>query len=172
MFHQTVNDSRQGYLFNRQERKRKVSSTGIRVAGIDSMKISLAALLFSCSRWWYRRIYNKRTRSKGTSYRLSQYRAWETTLDWWMNGMKTMNRKHMKSSLIVKSSDRNFLLSDIVTVVSQCRRVCACCSSVDEDKVSATTKMTVVVENAIHLQTLMANLRKVNSVKSVERVIQ
>ena len=30
-------------MFNRQERKRKVSSTGIRVAGIDSMKISLAA---------------------------------------------------------------------------------------------------------------------------------
>jgi len=30
----------------------------------------------------------------------------------------------------------------------------------------------VVVENSEHLRSLMANLQKVNSVKSVERVIQ
>ena len=45
-------------------------------------------------------------------------------------------------------------------------------STVEEDRISATTKMTVVVENSEHLRSLMANLQKVNSVKSVERVIQ
>ena len=30
-------------MFNRQERKKKPSATGIRIAGIESMKISLAA---------------------------------------------------------------------------------------------------------------------------------
>lgn len=44
-------------------------------------------------------------------------------------------------------------------------------SKVNEDGVTATTKMTVVVNDAQHLRTLIANLSKVNSVKSVERVV-
>ena len=75
--------------------------------------------------------------------------------------------------LLVKSSDRNFLLSDIVTVVSQCKAgLLHVDSGVDEDLISATTKMTVLVNDAAQLRVLIANLKKVNSVHEVERVIQ
>ena len=64
-------------------------------------------------------------------------------------------------------------MSDIVTVVSQCKAgLQHVDSTVEADRVSATTKMTVVVENSEHLRMLMANLQKINSVRSVERVIQ
>ena len=86
---------------------------------------------------------------------------------------ENIEQKTYEVKLIVKSTDRNFLLSDIVTVVSQCKAgLQHVDSTVEEDRISATTKMTVVVENSEHLRSLMANLQKVNSVKSVERVIQ
>ena len=45
-------------------------------------------------------------------------------------------------------------------------------SKVNDDKITATTKMSVVVQDARHLQMLIANLRKINSVTQVERIIQ
>ena len=65
------------------------------------------------------------------------------------------------------------MLSDIVTVVSQCKAgLLHVDSKVDDDKVTATTKMSVVVKDTEHLRTLIANLRKINSVRTVDRVIQ
>ena len=70
------------------------------------------------------------------------------------------------------SNDRSYLLSDIVTVVSQCKaKLNKVDSKVNEDGITATTKLTVGVNDAEHLRTLIANLRKVNSVNDVERVI-
>ena len=84
-----------------------------------------------------------------------------------------MESKQYEVKLIVHSMDRNFLLSDIVTVVSQCKAgLNHVDSKVNDDRLTATTKMSVVVENAAHLKTLMANLSKINSVIKVERVIQ
>ena len=60
-----------------------------------------------------------------------------------------------------------------MTVVSQCKAgLQHVDSGVEEDKISATTKLTVIVQDAEHLQSLMANLRKINSVRTVERIIQ
>ena len=68
--------------------------------------------------------------------------------------------------------DRNFLLTDIVTCLQQSnvaiRRVD---SKVDENNLTATTKLTVSVKNADHLRVVLANLKKVRSVNTVERVI-
>ena len=59
-----------------------------------------------------------------------------------------------------------------VTVVSQCKaKLNKVDSKVNEDGITATTKLTVGVNDAEHLRTLIANLRKVNSVNDVERVI-
>ena len=60
---------------------------------------------------------------------------------------ENIEQKTYEVKLIVKSTDRNFLLSDIVTVVSQCKAgLQHVDSTVEEDRISATTKMTVVVE--------------------------
>ena len=86
---------------------------------------------------------------------------------------ENIEQKTYEVKLVVRSTDRNFLLSDIVTVVSQCKAgLQHVDSGVEEDKISATTKLTVIVQDAEHLQSLMANLRKINSVRTVERIIQ
>lgn len=159
-------------MFNRQDRKRKVSSTGIRVAGIDSMKITLANC---CSPVPGDDIVGYITKGAGVKVHrrdcpnVIHEKKRLITVEWDEN----LEQKTYEVKLIIHSSDRNYLLSDIVTVVSQCKAgLQHVDSTVDDDQISATTKMTVVVENAEHLRTLMANLRKINSVRTVERVIQ
>lgn len=159
-------------MFNRQDRKRKISSTGISIAGIESMKISLAAC---CSPVPGDEITGYITKGQGVKVHRADcpniinekqrliHVEWEEHLE----------QKSYEVKLVIKSIDRNFLLSDIVTVVSQCKAgLQHVDSSVNEDRLTATTKMTVIVENANHLQILMVNLRKVSNVHSVERVIQ
>ena len=83
-----------------------------------------------------------------------------------------LEEKNYDVDLVVHSNDRSYLLSDIVTVVSQCKaKLNKVDSKVNEDGITATTKLTVGVNDAEHLRTLIANLRKVNSVNDVERVI-
>ena len=87
----------------------------------------------------------------------------------WEEGLE---EKSYDVDLIIHSNDRSYLLSDIVTVVSQCKaQMNHVDSKVNDDRITATTKMTVGVRDAEHLRTLIANLRKINSVNDVERVI-
>lgn len=159
-------------LFNRQDRKRKVSSTGIRVAGIESMKITLANC---CSPVPGDQIIGYISKGAGVKVHrqdcpnIINEKKRIISVEWDEN----LEQKTYEVKLLIKSSDRNFLLSDIVTVVSQCKAgLQHVDSTVEDDKISATTKMTVIVEHADHLYNLIANLQKVNSVHSVERVIQ
>lgn len=161
-------------MFNRQsaDRKRKPSSTGVRIPGIDSMKITLAAC---CSPVPGDDIIGYISKGAGVKVHradcpnIINEKQRLIPVEWEEN----LEQKTYEVKLIIKSTDRNFLLSDIVTVVSQCKAgLQHVDSTVDEDRISATTKMTVVVEHAEHLRTLMANLQKINSVRSVERVIQ
>lgn len=60
-----------------------------------------------------------------------------------------------------------------MTVIQQCNvNLRHVDSGVDTNSLTATTKLTVGVKNAAHLQNLMANLKKVRSVRDVIRVIQ
>lgn len=161
-------------MFNRQEanRKRVPSKTGIRVAGIDSMKLSLASC---CSPVPGDEIVGYVSKGQGVKVHRKDcpnvQNEKERLIDVYWE--EEIEKKQYEVKLVVRSMDRNFLLSDIVTVVSQCKAgLNHVDSKVDEDKVTATTKMTVVVENADHLHSLIANLRKINSVMSVDRVIQ
>ena len=83
-----------------------------------------------------------------------------------------LEEKDYEVEVLIASTDRSFLLSDIVTVVSQNKAgLIHVDSKVMDDKISVTTMLTVLVKNSEHLRTLMANLKKVNSVISVERMI-
>lgn len=159
-------------MFNRQDRKKKVSASGIKVAGIDSMKISLAAC---CSPVPGDDVVGYISQGQGVKVHrkdcpnIANEKQRLIDVEWDEN----IEQKTYEVKLVVKSTDRNFLLSDIVTVVSQCKAgLQHVDSGVEDDKISATTKLTVIVQDAEHLQSLMANLRKVNSVRTVERIIQ
>ena len=88
----------------------------------------------------------------------------------WEEGL---DEKQYEVNLIIHSDDRNYLLSDIVTTLQQCNVYLKHVdSAVDDGNVEATTKLTVSVKNAAHLQNLISNLKKVRSVNEVIRTIQ
>ena len=88
----------------------------------------------------------------------------------WEEGL---DEKQYEVNLIIHSDDRNYLLSDIVTTLQQCNVYLKHVdSAVDDGNLEATTKLTVAVKNAAHLQNLISNLKKVRSVNEVIRTIQ
>lgn len=88
----------------------------------------------------------------------------------WEEGL---DKKQYEVNLIIHSDDRNYLLSDIVTTLQQCNVYLKHVdSAVDDGNLEATTKLTVSVKNAAHLQNLISNLKKVRSVNEVIRTIQ
>lgn len=88
----------------------------------------------------------------------------------WEEGL---DEKQYEVNLIIHSDDRNYLLSDIVTTLQQCNVYLKHVdSAVDDGNLKATTKLTVSVKNAAHLQNLISNLKKVRSVNEVIRTIQ
>lgn len=88
----------------------------------------------------------------------------------WEEGL---DEKQCEVNLIIHSDDRNYLLSDIVTTLQQCNVYLKHVdSAVDDGNLEATTKLTVSVKNAAHLQNLISNLKKVRSVNEVIRTIQ
>ena len=88
----------------------------------------------------------------------------------WEEGL---DEKQYEVNLIIHSDDRNYLLSDIVTTLQQCNVYLKHVdSAVDDGNLEATTKLTVSVKNAAHLQNLISNLKKVRSVNEVIRTIK
>ena len=82
-----------------------------------------------------------------------------------------MEEKEYEVGIRISSTDRSFLLSDIVTIVSQNKaNIIHVESKVMPDKINVLTSLTVLVKNAEHLRTLIANLKKINSVVFVERI--
>ena len=73
----------------------------------------------------------------------------------WEEGL---DEKQYEVNLIIHSDDRNYLLSDIVTTLQQCNVYLKHVdSAVDDGNLEATTKLTVSVKNAAHLQNLISN---------------
>ena len=159
-------------MFNRSENKpRKKSSCGIHVPGIDTMMVQLAAC---CSPVPGDAIVGYITKGQGVKVHrkdcpnIINEKQRLISVEW----EEGLEEKSYDVDLIIHSNDRSYLLSEIVTVVSQCKaQMNHVDSKVNDDRITATTKMTVGVRDAEHLRTLMANLRKINSVNDVERVI-
>jgi len=84
---------------------------------------------------------------------------------------ETFDKGKYEVELSILANDRSYLLTDLVTIVSQYKATIQSVNSVvNDDKVTATTTLKVNVDDANHLQVLMVNLRKVGSVISVDRV--
>ena len=153
------------------ERNHIVSKTGIVVTGISSMKISLSPC---CSPVYGDDIVGFVSKGQGIKVHRKDCPN--------MNGVKRIidvswdeNRPDIKyeTSVRIFSKDRSYLLTDLVTVVAQYKaNLTFVNSAVNNEDLSATTSMSFMVNDLEHLENIMANLRKVESVISVERAIK
>lgn len=157
-------------IYSRQETKPlKTSACGVRVAGIDSIKVSLAPC---CSPIPGDDIVGYVTKSSGVKVhrRDCPNIARETkrliSVEWGDD----LEQKNYTVHLVIHSEDRNYLLSDIVTVLQQNGAPISFINSeVDASHLTACTKLSVGVKDAAQLRVLMSNLRKVPGVSEVQR---
>lgn len=159
-----------GKMFSKPQSNKTVSKSGIRVQGVDSMMISLAGC---CSPVYGDPIIGYITKGKGVKVHRTDcpniIHETKRLIDVYWD--EDFDKGKYEVQLHILANDRGFLLTDLVTIVSQQKAgMNAVSSVVNEDKVTATTTMKVVVENAEHLRQLIANLKKVTSVISVDRV--
>ncbi|MBR3251533.1 MAG: bifunctional (p)ppGpp synthetase/guanosine-3',5'-bis(diphosphate) 3'-pyrophosphohydrolase [Erysipelotrichaceae bacterium] len=153
------------------ERSHIVSKTGIVVTGISSMKISLSPC---CSPVYGDEIVGFVSKGQGIKVHRKDCPNMKDVkriidVNW------DENRPDIKYETSVKifSKDRSYLLTDLVTVVAQYKaNLTFVNSAVNNEDLSATTNMSFMVNDLEHLENIMANLRKVESVISVERAIK
>lgn len=151
---------------------RKRSSCGVIVPGLDSIAVSLANccnpipgddIVGFISTGHGVKVHRKDCPNIANEQKRLLPVQWDDDLE----------EKQYEVLLIVHSDDRNYLLSDIVTMVQQCNaNLKHVDSGVDSDSLTATTKLTVRIKDAAHLQNLISNLKKVRSVNEVIRAIQ
>lgn len=155
---------------NTQPRKTQ-GDLGVRIKGIDSMMIGMSKC---CSPVYGDEIVGYVTKGQGVKVHRKDCPNVSNTNErlidvYWEEGFI---HGDYETVLSILSSDRNFLLTDLVTTASQLKvKLNAVNSEVNEDKIHVTTTMRVVVNDAQHLRNLIANLRKVDSVIRVERKV-
>lgn len=151
---------------------RKKSACGVIVPGVDSIAVSLANccnpipgddIVGFISTGHGVKVHRKDCPNVANETKRLLPVQWEENIE----------EKQYEVLLIIHSSDRNYLLSDIVTMVQQCNaNLKHVDSGVDNNSLTATTKLTVRIKDANHLRTLISNLKKVRSVNEVIRAIQ
>ena len=159
-----------GRLFKPTPPKKTISKSGIKVAGVDSMMITLAQC---CKPVYGDPIQGYITKGQGVKVHRSDcpniINEHKRLIDVMWD--ETFDKGKYEVELSILANDRSYLLTDLVTIVSQYKATIQSVNSVvNDDKVTATTTLKVNVDDANHLQVLMVNLRKVGSVISVDRV--
>lgn len=160
-------------IYNKQPtHQAKHSSCGVIVPGVDTIAVSLAnccrpipgdSIIGYISKGQGVKVHRADCPNIINEKKRLIPVQWEEGLD----------EKKYEVNLIIHSDDRNYLLSDIVTTLQQCNVYLKHVdSAVDDGNLEATTKLTVSVKNAAHLQNLISNLKKVRSVNEVIRTIQ
>ena len=153
------------------ERNNFVSKTGIMVKGVSSMKIAISPC---CSPVYGDKIVGFVSKGQGIKVHRAdcpniarERRLIDVEWDPQKPDIK------YEASIKIFSKDRSYLLTDLVTVVAQYKaNLTAVNSQANAEDLSATTSMSFMVSDLEHLETIMANLRKVDSVISVERAIK
>lgn len=149
------------------------SKTGVIVKGIDSMQIKLAPCCSPCKG---DDIVGYVTKGQGIKVHrkdcpnVLKEDARLIDVSWDENVVES---RKFEVNINIYAKDRNYLLTDLVTVVSQNKAnlTAVNCIANPED-LTATASISMIVEDLEHLDTIIANLRKVPSVISVERAIK
>lgn len=159
-------------LFKQKPRTpRTVSKSGVIVQGIDTMMVSLAGC---CSPVPGDEIIGYISKGKGVKVHridcpnIINEKARLISVQW--DDQSTITNYEVP--LKIKAFDRQFLLTDVVTVTSQNKMTIVEVNAfMDEDKIHSTINIRVLVKDAQHLRTYISNLLKVDTVISVERDI-
>lgn len=153
------------------EKSHSISSTGIVVKGVSSMKISLSPC---CSPVYGDDVIG--FVSKGQGIKVHRRDCPNiANLKRFIDVEWDPDRPEFKyeASIKVYSKDRSYLLTDLITVVAQYKaNLTAVNSQANPEDLSATTSMSFMVNDLEHLDIIMSNLRKIDSVISVERAIK
>ncbi len=151
---------------------RKVSGCGVIVPGIDSISVSLANC---CSPIPGDDILGYISKGQGVKVHrcdcpnIINEKKRLIPVEWDEN----IQEKIYDVPLTVLSTDRNYLLSDIMTTLQQCGAYLRHVDSyVNDDNLTATTKLLLSIKDASHLKMIIANLKKVRSVNEVIRDIK
>lgn len=158
-------------LFSKNEQKNKPSACGVIVPGIDTIQVALAPC---CSPIPGDEIVGYVSKGKGVKVHrkdcpnIAREEKRLIPVYW----SEELEDKSYSVHLTIESDDRNYLLSDLVTVFQQNGSpIKSINSAVDSDSLTATTRIEIGIKNAEQLERLIANLKKVRSVIQVTRTI-
>ena len=156
---------------NAEKKDRTVSKTGIVVKGVTSMKISLSPC---CSPVYGDDIIGFVSKGQGIKVHRKQcpnVANEKRVIDVEWDAIKPEMK--YEASIKIFSKDRSYLLTDLVTVIAQYKATLTAVNiSANSEDFTANASMSLMVSDLEHLDTIMANLRKVESVISVERAIK
>ncbi len=158
-------------LTQKRPARKATGNQGVHIAGIDSMMVSMSKC---CSPVYGDDIVGYVSKGQGIKVHRKDCPNVKNEASRLIDVSWEEEFEHgdYETVLTILSSDRSFLLTDLVTTASQLRvPLNAVNSVVEEDKIHVTTTLRVLVKDAQHLRNLIANLRKVDSVIRVERMI-
>ena len=157
---------------NKQKQNRSVSKTGVVVQGVTGMKIALAPC---CSPVYGDTIVGYVTKGQGIKVHRADCpnvlneKARLIDVEWEEKRPECKYEAHIK----IYSKDRAYLFTDLATCISQFKaNMLSVNIGVNQEELTATASLTLNVTDLDHLNLIMANLRKIESVISVERAIK
>ncbi|MBQ4253398.1 MAG: bifunctional (p)ppGpp synthetase/guanosine-3',5'-bis(diphosphate) 3'-pyrophosphohydrolase, partial [Erysipelotrichaceae bacterium] len=167
------NDSLTSMLQQRRSNAaQKVSSAGVIVEGIDNIKVSLAGC---CLPVYGDEIVGYISKGQGVKVHradcpnVNKEGAHLISVSWDISA----SSKQFETWLRIDATDRNYLISDIVTSLSLHKAALTGINSeILPDKVNCYVMLKIRVANDETLRQLMANLRKLPSVTAVNRIIR
>ena len=165
----SISDQELNKIFTHGTKRKTSSKIGVYVPGVESMKMSIAQC---CLPVYGDDIVGNITQGDGVKVHRAECRnvkvegARLIQVKW----EEENTERQYDCKLTVLAHDRNFLVTDIVTTVSQSKApMVKFNATVNQEMLLSTIKMTIQVHNLEQLRTLIANLKKVDSVITVER---
>ncbi len=152
-----------------RERKHVQSKTGIVIPGLESMKMTLAQC---CLPVYGDTVVGYITKGDGVKIHradcpnVAGMRQRMIDVGWDEGDRERL----YESEIVIQAHDRNFLLTDVATLTSQLKApMLHVSASVNRETLTSTIKLRIQVRNLEQLNSVIANLRKIESVYSVER---
>ena len=158
-------------LKKNQKRSASVSKSGVIVQGVSDIKIELASC---CTPIYGDKIVGFVAQGQG----IKVHRDCCPNI---LNKKRLINvewDKHKpdikySATMRILAKDRNFLLTDLVTCISQYKaNLTSVNITANPEDLMATASISISVDGIEHLEMIMSNLRKINSVIEVERAIK
>ncbi len=164
------NEEAISHIMNREPVKKKsTSKIGVIIPGIESMKMSIAGC---CLPVYGDPIIGYVSKGVGVKVHradcpnVAGIKERRIQVQW--DGEDT--ERTYQCDIYVEAYDRQFLLTDLVTAVSACKTpMNSINANVNRETLISTFKMSVLVHNLSQVEVVLANLRKVEAVISVQR---